>query len=58
MRKETKNTPDSDAVLVGLVSLGKGCGIADVPGIYTNVTYFRDWIANAKNAPAGQVSRR
>lgn len=49
-------TKNNETVLVGLVSLGKGCGTG-TPSIYTNVTYFRDWIAAAKLDPAGQVSR-
>ena len=47
-----------ERVLVGLVSWGKGCGLAAVPGIYTDVTSYRKWIGDAMaSAPAGQVSR-
>lgn len=38
------------AVLVGLVSYGKGCGVEGAPGIYTDVQYYVDngWIERAK----------
>jgi secreted trypsin-like serine protease len=49
-------TIGTETVLVGLVSLGKGCGNGTA-AIYTNVTYFLDWIAAAKLEPAGKASR-
>ncbi|XP_075232227.1 trypsin-3-like [Lycorma delicatula] len=33
-----------DGVLVGITSWGTGCGMNDFPGVYTNVSYYRDWI--------------
>lgn len=30
--------------LVGIVAFGTHCGTRDVPGVYVNVPYYRDWI--------------
>jgi len=32
------------AYLIGIVSRGEGCAYADLPGLYTRVTYWLDWI--------------
>ena len=42
---EMENTPRQKiAVLVGIVSRGKGCGLKNRPGIYARVNAFLDWI--------------
>ena len=33
--------------LVGIVSFGPGCGLANTPGVYTDVAYYRSWILGA-----------
>ena len=31
---------------IGIVSFGLVCGTDGVPGVYTNVAYFMEWILN------------
>jgi hypothetical protein len=38
----------STGVLIGLVSHGNGCGLADKPVTYVDVAYYLDWIKRAK----------
>lgn len=34
-----------DGTLVGVTSNGRGCAIENYPGIYIDVNYYRNWIA-------------
>ena len=37
---------DGNTVQYGIISWGKGCGIRNSPGIYTNIAAISDWIRN------------
>lgn len=37
-----------NGVLTGVVSSGIGCALPLLPGLYTNVFHYRDWILNGK----------
>jgi secreted trypsin-like serine protease len=40
-------------VLAGITSVGKGCGEANFPGLYTRVTNFLPWIGQSVPLPTG-----
>lgn len=48
----------AETVLVGLVAWGHGCGLEGVPGIYTDLSKYGDWIRRARRkAVRGKVTR-
>ena len=43
-----KSDTDDTAMLVGIVSFGKACGLIDAPGVYTRVTEYMSWIQSVR----------
>ena len=37
---------DGSVELAGIVSWGLGCGERGIPGVYSNVPYYLDWISS------------
>jgi secreted trypsin-like serine protease len=35
----------AEAILIGIVSWGRGCGGADLFGVYTRIVHYQDWMA-------------
>ena len=46
-----KSFTDNTAVIYGIVSGGHQCGLENVPGFYTRVTRFVDWIKKRMSSP-------
>jgi secreted trypsin-like serine protease len=46
-----KSFTDDTAVIYGIVSGGHECALENVPGFYTRVTRFVDWIKKRLSSP-------
>lgn len=40
-------TTNGDVEVIGIVSWGRGCGRPNLPGIYTKITNYLEWILEA-----------
>lgn len=38
-----------DGMQYGIVSWGRGCNLINFPGVYTDISVFKDWISLALN---------
>lgn len=38
-----------NGILTGIVSGGQGCALPRLPGVYSNIFYYRDWIQSINN---------
>ncbi|XP_069941094.1 inactive serine protease scarface isoform X2 [Cherax quadricarinatus] len=47
-----------DYVLTGITAWGIGCGQKDVPGVYVDVQYFREWLDGIINQQDGQQQQQ
>lgn len=52
------STGSPAAVLVGIVSWGRGCNIAHNPGVYTRISAHLGWLRAAMASPRGVTSLR
>ena len=43
--------PHHHHVLVGITSYGLECGKEGIPGIYTKISFYRDWIQSNMKSP-------
>lgn len=54
----TRGLPNGKRVLVGIVSIGVGCAYKGIPAVYTRVSEYEKWIADAKRTAPKGVSQQ